>query len=715
MDIFSQDILVALAANLALLALALVSYNQITAFLGKLPGRRECWFAGLAFGLAAILSMSVPIAVAPGVLVDGRAVPIGLAALFGGPPAAATAAVLAAVYRLVLGGAGEIAGLVGIVLAALSGFLVAKLARRDGSGLTYSHLLLLGVVLVFSQLISRLCLPGSDLAYTVITAATPPEAIALPLGTLFLGTLLMQERRRRDAEAAVIESKRRFHTITDNLPGVVYQRLLTGAGEISYPFFSARVQELFGVTAEEAMADASKILNAIHVDDFDRLTASIKESAQQLSVWDHEYRVVRKDGPFRWMHAKAVPHRRENGDVVWDGIITDETERKIAEMSLGVANQLLTSTNQRLSTMYETAHHFVDNVAHEFRTPLTVIKEFASIMDEGLVGELNAEQSDYLRVICARVDDLNGLVNDMLDLSRLEAGLIGVSRRECALSDIVGRVETILERRAKASNVDFAVEIEAGLPALFCDPEKIGRVLINLGINAFKYGGDKGGVRLWARRSGNPREIVIGVSDRGPGIPAEKLGMIFERFKQAGGLRDTAKGFGLGLSIVRELADLNLGEIAVESVVGEGTTFSLTLPVFDPPAIVARYIAKLARERTSSFYVSDIRISVSGAADTAAAADCEAFLQQQVKREDLLMRLGPDSWILLTVDKRDADLRAKADQLRDGLAGHATEIADGALTVEAQPVGVWRLPHQSEALIARFRVLRDMAQARRSA
>jgi hypothetical protein len=222
-------------------------------------------------------------------------------------------------------------------------------------------------------------------------------------------------------------------------------------------------------------------------------------------------------------------------------------------------------------------------------------------------------------------------------------------------------------------------------------------------------------VRLWAHRSANPREIVVGVSDRGPGIPAEKLEMIFERFKQAGGLRDTAKGFGLGLSIVRELADLNLGEIAVESAVGEGTTFSLTLPVFDPPAIVGRYVAKLARERTSSFYVSDIRISVSGAGDAAAANDCEAFLQQQVKREDLLMRLGPDSWILLTVDKRDADIRAKADQLRDGLVRHAAEIGDGAPAVDAQPVGVWRLPHQSEALIARFRALRDMAQARRSA
>jgi PAS domain S-box-containing protein len=715
MDVFSQDILVALAANLALLALALVAYNQITAFLGKLSPRVERGLAGLAFGLAAILSMSVPIAVAPGVLVDGRAVPIGLAALSGGPFVAVVAAVIAALYRLSLGGVGEIAGVIWIALAALSGILVAKLSRREAPASAHAYLLLLGILLVFSQLIATLLLPGSELAYTVITAATPPAAVALPLGTLLLGTLLIQERRRRDAKAAAIESERRFHTITDNLPGVVYQRLLTPAGEISYPFFSARVRELFGVTAEEAMADASKILNTVHVDDFDRLTASIKESAQQLSVWDHEYRVVRRDGAFRWMHAKAVPHRRENGDVLWDGIITDETERKIAEMSLGVANQLLTSTNQRLSTMYETAHHFVDNVAHEFRTPLTVIKEFASIIEEGLVGDLNAEQSDYLRVICARVDDLNGLVNDMLDLSRLEAGLIGVSRRECGITDIVGRAETLLERRAKASNVDFAVELEAGLPPLFCDPEKIGRVLINLGINAFKYGGDKGGVRLWARRSANPREIVIGVTDCGPGIPADKLEMIFDRFKQAGGLRDTSKGFGLGLSIVRELADLNLGEIAVESAVGEGTTFSLTLPVFDPPAIVGRYIAKLARERSSSFYVSDIRISVFRAPDAAAVDDCEAFLQQQVKREDLLMRLGPGSWILLTVDKRDADVRAKADQLRDGLAGHAAEIGAGALAVEAQPVGVWRLPHQSEALITRFRALRDMAQARRSA
>src|SRR4030095_10528984 len=171
MDVFSQDILVALAANLALLALALVTYNQITTFLGKLPSRFEGWLAGLALGLAAILAMTLPIAVAPGVLLDGRAVPIGLAALFGRPLAASIAAVLAVVYRLTLGGAGEVAGVIWIVLAALSGVAVAKLSRRNGAGLAYPHLLLLGVLLVFSQLIAMLLLPGADLAYTVITAA----------------------------------------------------------------------------------------------------------------------------------------------------------------------------------------------------------------------------------------------------------------------------------------------------------------------------------------------------------------------------------------------------------------------------------------------------------------------------------------------------------------------------------------------------------------
>lgn len=715
MEFVSQDIVVALAANLALLASAVIIFIQIKAFLHRLPSRFEPLFIGLAFGLTAVLAMSAPISVAPGVLVDARAVPLGLAAPFGGPVAAFVAAMLAVAYRLILGGAGDLAGVIAIVLAACSGIAISLMVGARRSGLSQVHLLLLGLMLVFSYFVGMLFLPEAALAYHVITAAIVPEAIVVPVGTLFLGLLLVQEQRRRAVEVAVAESERRFQTITDNAPGVVYQRLLSHSGEISYPFFTAGVQDLFGVTAAEATADASKILNAIHVDDFDKLSSSIKESAQQLSFWSHEYRVVQKNGEIRWLHAKGVPHRRKSGDVLWDGIITDETERKTAEMALSAANGLLTTTNQRLSKLYEAAHQFVDNVAHEFRTPLTVIKEFASIMDEGLVGELNADQRDYLRVIAARVDDLNGLVNDMLDLSRFEAGLIGAARRECTVEDAIVRVRSTLERRASASNVAFSIELEEGLPHIYCDPEKIGRVAINLAINAFKYGGEKGGVTLWARHSPDKAEITIGVTDHGPGIPPDKLETIFERFKQVGGLRDTSKGFGLGLSIVRELVDLNFGSVSVRSTVGEGTTFSFSVPVFDPAAIVARYVSALARQRPSLFFVSDIRILLPDHVEPAIAADCDAFLQQQVKRDDLLLRLGPASWILVTPDKREAEVQSMARALREEFANHEGGIAAEPPGIEIQPVGLWRLPSQRDALIARFTALRDMALARRSA
>lgn len=716
-----QDILVALAANLALLALAVITYTQIKTFtrvaviFRRVPGRFEPWLIGLALGLTAVLAMTLPLAVAPGVIVDGSTVPIGLAAPVGGPVAGAIAVLLAVVYRLSLGGAGGVAGMIGLIAAAAAGMFVHGLLRARRKRLGYGHLLLLGGLLVLCGLLGMWSLPTEELASSVIAAALPPIAIALPLGALFLGTLLIQEQRRREFEERVAESERRFHTITDNMPGVVYQRELTAEGEIRYPFLSARLIDLFGVSAEEVMADSSKLLNAVHPEDVEGMRASIMESAQSLNDWAHEYRVLHKDRTTRWLHAKAVPHRRENGDVVWDGIVTDETERKTAEMALSVANGLLTMTNERLAKMYDDAHQFVDDVAHEFRTPLTVIREFAAIMNEGLTGDLNDEQRHYLHVICARVDDLNGLVNDMLDLSRLEAGLMSAARRECSARDIIDRVETVLTRRAQASRVEFKVEIEENLPPIYCDAEKIGRVLVNLAINAFKYGGDKGGVTLWMHHLPASSQVMMGVTDNGPGIPKDKLEMIFERFKQAGRLRDTAKGFGLGLNIVREIVDLNLGDVTVQSALGKGSTFSFTVPVFDPVGVVSLYVGKMAQQRGNLFFVSDIRIDVAAEMDEAVARDFDAILQQQMQREELLLQVGSRSWILLTPDKQDAEVRARARTLHERIGEIYGEIGDGSPALEVLPMGIWRLPGQTAALVARFKRSVDSKRQRRRA
>ena len=719
--IFTFMLLVALAANLALLAVAVITYTQIKTFsqlkvvLHRLPSRFEPWLTGLALGLTAALSMTLPLAIAPGVIVDGRSpAPIGLAAPVGGPIAGVIAALLAAVYRLSLGGAGDIAGTIGILAAAAAGLFVWSLLRYRRRRLGLSHLLLLGSLLVPCYLIGLWHLPTTELANSLIATALPPAAIALPLGALFLGTLLIQEQRRR-IETRIAESERRYHSITDNMPGVVYQRELTADGEVRDPFLSSRLIDLFGVSADEAMADSAKLMQSVHPEDIDAMTELIAELAQELTTWSHEYRVLHADGSTKWLHAKALPHRRENGDVVWDGFVTDEFERKAAEMALSVANGLLTMTNERLAMMYDDAHQFVDDVAHEFRTPLTVIREFAAIMNEGLVGDLTDDQRHYLRVICARVDDLNGLVNDMLDLSRLEAGLISAARRECAVQEIVERVETVLTRRAAASRVEFKLEIEEGLPSLYCDAEKIGRVLVNLAINAFKYGGDKGGVTLWMRRLPATSQVMMGVTDNGPGIPQDKLEMIFERFKQAGRLRDTAKGFGLGLNIVRELVDLNLGDVGVQSSLGKGSTFSFTVPIFDPAGIVSLFVDKLARERSDLFFVADIRIDIAAEMDEAIAADFNSILQQQVRGDELLLHIGPASWVLLTPDKQEVEVRARARDLRERIGEIYGEIGDGSPALEVEPMGIWRLPGQTQALLARFGRRDDHENLRRRA
>jgi signal transduction histidine kinase len=536
----------------------------------------------------------------------------------------------------------------------------------------------------------------TDPAVLAAAACAAALLLALPLAVAFAA-----ERRRRAAETRLADSERRHQALAENLSGLLFQGELTESGSLRCERLDGRAADVLGVDAEAARRDPALLLAAVHPDDRAALAASIADAARG-APWCHEFRVVPGDGATRWLKATAAPRRRADGRVVWDGFVADESERKAAELALGVANSLLALTNERLARLYDDAHQFVDDVAHEFRTPLTVIREFAAIMEEGLSGDLNDEQRRYLQVICARVDDLNGLVNDMLDLSRLEAGLMSAARREHPVGDILDRIEPLLIRRAAAGGVALAFEIEDGLPPVYGDAEKIGRVLVNLAINAFKYGGERGGVTLWARHLPASAQVEFGVTDNGPGIPAEKLGVIFERFKQAGRLRDTAKGFGLGLSIVRELVDLNLGEVQVESEPGKGSTFSFAVPAFDPPAILARYAAKLTQRRPGPHLLAGLRVSLAPGAGAGVLAEFDAVLQQQVAQGELLLRLEPHGWTLLIPDKQEAEAEARALALGDRIRADYGDIGDTAPALDIRPLGIWRLPGQLSDLLHRL-------------
>ena len=250
--------------------------------------------------------------------------------------------------------------------------------------------------------------------------------------------------------------------------------------------------------------------------------------------------------------------------------------------------------NVRLADLTDTAHRFVDNVAHEFRTPLAVIKEFSSIIADGLGGPVTDAQTEYLEFIESATCDLAQMVDDFLDSSRLKAGMLRVDRSPRAIANVIDHVLPILTARARVKQVRVVDEVNLGAGSVFADAEKVGRVIINLGVNAIKFSPEGGEVRIWAQTASDGG-TEIGITDQGPGLSPEDVECVFERFKQVGDVeRASTKGFGLGLNIAKELIWINLGTVNVHSELGQGSTFSFTLPPCDPEGIVDRYFNRLA-------------------------------------------------------------------------------------------------------------------------
>jgi len=321
------------------------------------------------------------------------------------------------------------------------------------------------------------------------------------------------------------------------------------------------------------------------------------------------------------------------------------TEMEECLQTLRASERLLARKNKHLARLNRTAHRFVDNVSHEFRTPLTVIMEYVSIVRDGLVGALNEKQLQLLDLSVDRTDDLNNMVNDMLDVSRLGAGILGINRISCRMEDIVEHVRPNLVRKAAIKKVTIEMVIDPALPAVYCDPEKIGRVLINLAVNAIKFSGQPGHVRIHVGIDLLARQVVTSISDTGPGIDPLRLGELFKRFKQLGAESSgSTKGFGLGLNIAKDLVHLNFGEIRVESQVGVGSVFSFTVPIDDPLEVTKRYLGQ-AKKRSPEISLMEARLD--DAVEATVVDDVDAFLHRLLRRHDILFRAASRRWVLL--------------------------------------------------------------------
>jgi signal transduction histidine kinase len=224
---------------------------------------------------------------------------------------------------------------------------------------------------------------------------------------------------------------------------------------------------------------------------------------------------------------------------------------------------------------------FLANMSHELRTPLNAIIGFSEVLIERMFGEVNEKQADYLKDIHESGKHLLSLINDILDLSKIEAGRMDLEIATFDLPSALSNAMTLVRERAQRHAIALGLEVDPRLGEFRADERKFKQIVLNLLSNAVKFTPDGGKVNVHARKM--DEVIEIAVRDTGIGIAPEDQAAVFEEFKQVG--RDytrKAEGTGLGLALTKRFVELHGGAIRLQSTPGKGSTFTITLPVRQP-------------------------------------------------------------------------------------------------------------------------------------
>jgi signal transduction histidine kinase len=258
--------------------------------------------------------------------------------------------------------------------------------------------------------------------------------------------------------------------------------------------------------------------------------------------------------------------------------VLDEKQRFVSLK--GYITQL-ENANQKLKRVDEMKSEFVSVASHELRTPLATIKNAIQLVLRGKAGEINDGQTNVLALAERNINRLTNILNDLLDLSKIESGKVGMKFEELDLRVPIDFVVSSLKPQADGKSIHLNIEVERDLPFVYGDREKVEQILTNLIGNAIKFTPEEGKVTISAKLSDRVKNgVAISVHDTGIGIPEDQLEKVFEKFHQVENpLHHSASGTGLGLAITKGLVEAHQGQIWVESEAGKGSMFTFTLPL----------------------------------------------------------------------------------------------------------------------------------------
>lgn len=320
-------------------------------------------------------------------------------------------------------------------------------------------------------------------------------------------------------------------------------------------------------------------------DGIKEIRAAIREQ-RSCSVTLRNYR---KDGTMFYNELRLAPIHDETGRLThYVGISTDVTERVQSADKIRAQNEALIAVNRALSLARKQAEdatrlksQFLATMSHELRTPLNAIIGYTEIILAGMVGELNEEQHDYHERVLANADHLLQLINDILDLSKIEAGRMEIVNKSFHLGSWLDEVYATTRGMARDKGIEYQTDLDERLPEyVIGDGARIKQIAINLVTNAIKFTSE-GYIKLSLRKHGREAMKLV-VKDTGIGIPSHMQETIFEEFRQVDSSSSRKQGgTGLGLSIVRKLALMMGGNIRLRSQSGEGSEFTVILPLIE--------------------------------------------------------------------------------------------------------------------------------------
>jgi PAS domain S-box-containing protein len=372
---------------------------------------------------------------------------------------------------------------------------------------------------------------------------------------------------QRAVEAALRESEVRLRQLADNVETVFTLRQISPA---AYLFISPGFERLTGYSVEEAYAEPDLVFDTIvHPEDRAEAERRLRDNSGGASS---EHRIVRKDGTVRWVRAVAnvVPNAAGAPERLV-GMTDDITERVMATQALAAAEAEARAAN-------DAKNEFLSRMSHELRTPLNAVLGFGQLLEMELD---ETEQLDSVQHVLRAGRHLLALINDVLDIARIEAGEMSFSLEPVPVEEIVDGVRRLM--LPIADNAGVVLQQESGDPCfVVADAQRLRQILLNLVGNAVKY--SRPGGRVWMSWRLASGRVAIDVGDDGPGIDPQLQPRLFTPFDRLGAEATSVEGTGVGLAVSRGLAELMAGQVSCRSELGAGSVFTVTLPAAEPPA-----------------------------------------------------------------------------------------------------------------------------------